>query len=208
MTKLKPEFWESVFSEKQEMWGFEPSISAMLTRDLFVSQSLKNILIPGIGYARNAPIFLEQGMAVTGIEISKTAIALAEKHFGTGMIIHHGSVTNMPFDHQQYDGIFCHALIHLLDSDERAKLIRDCYHQLAPGGYMVFSVISKKAHTYGQGPLISKDRYEIFDGVKMYFYDQSSVHSAFDKAGLYEITEVQDVFPFFLIKCRKTKDAP
>ena len=208
MTKLKPEFWESVFSEKQEMWGFEPSISAMLTRDLFVSQSLKNILIPGIGYGRNARIFLEQGMAVTGIEISKTAIALAEKHFGTDMIIHHGSVTNMPFDHQQYDGIFCHALIHLLDSDERAKLIRDCYHQLAPGGYMVFSVISKKAHTYGQGVFVTEDRYEIFDGVKMYFYDQSSVHSAFDKAGLYEITEVQDVFPFFLIKCRKTKDAP
>jgi len=29
---------------------------------------LKNILIPGIGYGRNARIFLEQGMAVTGIE--------------------------------------------------------------------------------------------------------------------------------------------
>ena len=189
------------------MWGFEPSISAMLTKDLFVSHSLKNILIPGIGYGRNARIFLEQGMAVTGIEISKTAIDLAEKHFGTDLLIHHGSVTDMPFDHQQYDGIFCHALVHLLDSDERAKLIRDCYHQLAPGGLMVFSAISKKAHTYGQGPMISEDRYEIFDGVKMYFYDQSSVHAAFDKAGLYEITEVEDVFPFFLIKCRKVKVA-
>ena len=85
MTKQKPEFWESIFSEKQEMWGFEPSISAMLTKDLFVSHSLKNILIPGIGYGRNARIFLEQGMAVTGIEISKTAIDLAEKHFGTDL---------------------------------------------------------------------------------------------------------------------------
>lgn len=207
MTKQKPEFWESIFSEKQEMWGFEPSISAMLTKDLFVSHSLKNILIPGIGYGRNARIFLEQGMAVTGIEISKTAIALAEKHFGTDLFIHHGSVTDMPFDHQQYDGIFCHALIHLLDSDERAKLIRDCYHQLAPDGFMVFSAISKKAHTYGQGPMISEDRYEIFDGVKMYFYDTASVHAAFDIAGLYEISEVEDSFPFFLIKCRKEKVA-
>jgi 2-polyprenyl-3-methyl-5-hydroxy-6-metoxy-1,4-benzoquinol methylase len=207
MTKQDKEFWESVFSEKKEMWGFEPSISAMLTKDLFVSHSLKNILIPGIGYGRNARIFLEKGMNVTGIEISKTAIGLAQKHFGSDLFIHHGSVTNMPFDHHQYDGIFCHALIHLLDTGERTKLIHDCYHQLAPGGYMVFSAISKKAHTYGQGVFVSEDRYEIFEGVKMYFYDTASVHAAFDNAGLIEISAVEDVFPFFLIKCRKGKVA-
>ncbi len=29
-----PEFWESAFNEKQEMWGFEPAKSAVLTKDL------------------------------------------------------------------------------------------------------------------------------------------------------------------------------
>jgi hypothetical protein len=33
------EFWESAFSEKQEMWGFEPSKSAILTKDFFVQKS-------------------------------------------------------------------------------------------------------------------------------------------------------------------------
>lgn len=201
-----PEFWESAFNEKKAMWGFDPSKSAVLTKDFFLQKSVKNILIPGIGYGRNAQIFIENGIAVTGIEISKTAIELAEKHYGTSMTIHHGSVTNMPFDKNQYDGIFCYALIHLLNSNERQKLIRDCYNQLSDNGYMVFTIISKKAHTYGQGKFISKDRFEIFEGVKMFFYDRESIHEEFDQAGLFEITEVDENYPFFLIKCKKSSN--
>lgn len=199
----KPEFWEKSFVEKQEMWGFEPSKSAVLAKDFFVEKLVKNILIPGVGYGRNAQVFKDNGIAVTGIEISKTAIEMAEKHYGTDMIIYHGSVTDMPFDPNQYDGIFCYALIHLLDSGERKKLITDCYDQLADNGYMVFTAISKKAPTYGQGKFISTDRYEIFDGVNMFFYDRESINVEFGEAGLFEIAEVTENYPFFLIKCRK-----
>ena len=199
-----PEFWESAFTEKQEMWGFEPSKSAVWTKDLFVRESVKNMLIPGIGYGRNAQVFIENGIAVTGIEISKTAIDMAAKHYGSAMHIYHGSVTDMPFDENIYDGIFCYALIHLLDSNERAKLIRDCYHQLSEGGHMVFTVISKKAPTYGQGTLLSKDRYEMFGGVKMFFYDEASIHAEFDEVGLIEFIEITENYPFLLIKCKKS----
>ncbi|MEZ2339244.1 class I SAM-dependent methyltransferase [Mucilaginibacter sp. RCC_168] len=203
MTNEKPEFWESAFINKQEMLGFEPSKSAILTNDFFVQKSIKNILIPGIGYGRNAQIFRDHEMAVTGIEISKTAIDMAKKHYGTGMTIYHGSVIDMPFDKHQYNGIFCYALIHLLDANDRKKLISDCYNQLTDDGYMIFTAISKEASTYGQGKLVSKDRYEIFDGIKMFFYDRESINTEFGKAGLFEITEVTENYPFFLIKCRK-----
>lgn len=197
------EFWEANFIEKQEMWGFEPSRSAVLTKDFFVEKSIQNMLIPGIGYGRNAQVFRDNGIAVTGIEISKTAIDMARKHYGNDMTIYHGSVVDMPFDTQQYDGIFCYALIHLLDADERKKLINDCYNQLSEGGYMVFTAISKKAHTYGKGKWISKDRYEIFEGVKMFFYDEESIGEEFEAFGLFEVTEIEESFPFYLIQCRK-----
>jgi hypothetical protein len=199
----KPEFWESAFIDKQEMWGFEPSKSSVLTKDFFVQKLVKNILIPGIGYGRNAQIFRDHEITVTGIEISKTAIDMARKHYGTDMTIYHGSVTDMPFDKCQYDGIFCYALIHLLDRSVREKLIHDCYNQLTDNGYMAFTAISKEASTYGQGKFVSTDRYEIFDGVKMFFYDRESINAEFGKAGLFEITEVTENYPFFLIKCKK-----
>lgn len=197
------EFWEEAFKDKKKMWGSEPAKSTILTNDFFVEKNIQNVLIPGIGYGRNAKNFRENGMSVTGIEISQTAIDLAIEHFGNDLTIHHGSVTEMPFDNKLFDGIFCYGLIYLLDKDERKKLIQDCFNQLTKNGYMVFTAITKEAQTYGQGKLISKDRFEMFGGVKIFFYDKESIVEEFGGFGLYEITEVIENYPFHLIKCMK-----
>ncbi len=197
------EFWETQFDEKGEMWGYQPARSALVARDCFIQQGVKKVLIPGIGYGRNAQVFMDCGMNVTGIEISVTAIDLAGKHFDGNLKIHHGSVVDMPFDKELYDGIFCYALIHLLDRGERKKLIEDCYAQLQEEGYMIFTAITTEADTFGQGRYISEKRYEIHKGVKMYFYDRISVHEEFHDHGLFEIAEIEEHFPFYLIKCQK-----
>lgn len=199
------EFWEEAFKDKQEMWGFEPAKSALLTKDFFTGHRVKNVLIPGISYGRNAQIFRDNGMTVTGIEISQTAIDIAQKHFGNDLTIYHGSVVEMPFDDKLYDGIFCYGLIYLLDKDERAKLIHDCFNQLTENGVMVFTTITKDAQTYGQGTLISKDRFEMFGGVKIFFYGKETIEEEFGNAGLFEVTEVTENYPFHIIKCRKDK---
>ena len=199
------EFWEEAFKDKQEMWGLEPAKSTALTKDFFVEHKLKNVLIPGIGYGRNTKIFIDNGMTVTGIEISQTAIDLAKKHFGNDLTIYHGSVTEMPFDNKLYDGIFCYGLIYLLDKDERKKLIQDCFKQLTENGFMVFTAITKNAQTYGQGTLVSKDQFEMFGGAKIFFYDKETIEEEFGYVGLFEVTEVIENYPFHLIKCRKGK---
>lgn len=197
------EFWEEAFKDKQEMWGLAPAKSAVITKDYFVEQKVKSVLVPGIGYGRNAQIFRDNGMTVTGIEISETAIELGKKHFGNEMNSYHGSVTEMPFDNNLYDGIFCYGLIYLLDKSERTKLIQDCYNQLTENGSMVFTAITKQAVTYGQGTAIGKDRFEMFGGVKIFFYDRETIEVEFEHFGLFEITEVTENYPFHLIKCKK-----
>ncbi len=197
------EFWEEAFKDKQEMWGLNPARSTLITKDFFVEQKVKSVLIPGIGYGRNAQIFRDNGMTVTGIEISETAIELGKKHFGNEMKIYHGSVTEMPFDNNLYDGIFCYGLIYLLDKSERTKLIQHCYNQLTENGFMVFTAITKQAVTYGQGTTISKDRFEMFGGVKIFFYDRETIEEEFGQFELFEITEVTENYPFHLIKCKK-----
>lgn len=199
------EFWEEAFKDKQEMWGLNPAKSTILTKDFFVEHNVKSVLVPGIGYGRNAQIFRNNGMTVTGIEISQTAIGLGQKHFGNDLKIYHGSVTEMPFDNNLYEGIYCYGLIYLLSEGERKKLIRDCYDQLTENGFMVFTVITKEAKTYGTGSYISKDRFEMFGGVKIFFYDRETIEEEFGKYGLLEITEVTENYPFYLIKCKKTK---
>jgi 2-polyprenyl-3-methyl-5-hydroxy-6-metoxy-1,4-benzoquinol methylase len=205
----QPEIWEATFGKSQLMWGMEPTRSAVLAADFFARVGAKRVLIPGVGYGRNAKAFLEQGMSVTGIEISETAIGLAREQLGLDFDIHHGSVEHMPFDSKQYDGIFCYGLIYLLDAAARAKLIRDCQSQLVPGGHMIFTVISKQAPMYGRGARLGEDWYEPHPGIKMFFYDHASIQRELGPHGLTEIAEVLEPqahgvpLPFLTVTCRR-----
>lgn len=175
-------------------WGFEPTDSAIFANAFLVEKRVRNILIPGIGYGRYAKLFVGSGIKVTGIEISQTAIDLAVTHYGETMKIHYGSVTDMSFDNNFYDGIFCYGLIYLPDSGERKKLIDDCFRQLQPNGYMIFSVISKNSPKYGMGKEIGKDRFEIPEGARLFFYDEDSVKQEFENYGLIELFEIDEPF--------------
>ena len=98
----------------------------------------------------------------------------------------------MPFDQVLYDGIFCYALLHLLEEDERIKLIRDCYNQLKPGGCMVFITISKEDKRYGRGIEIGTDTFETRHGIRLFFYDTESVKKDFGNYGLTGMAEIKE----------------
>lgn len=206
------EFWETSFRGKGEMWGAEPADAAVATLELFEKYGLKHILIPGIGYGRNAGIFLERGFEVTGIEISQTAVDLAKKNYGAGLKIYQGSVADMPFDQDSYDGIFCYALIHLLGEAERRKLIRDCFKQLNLNGYMVFVALSKEDARYGDGERVGRDTFRTRHGVNLFFYDDHAIWSEFGDYGLLKSEKISEpvknidkkpVQKFYYIVCRR-----
>jgi SAM-dependent methyltransferase len=177
------------------MWKYEPADAALMTIDIFKTNKIINILIPGFGYGRNAKVFCDNGFKVSGIEISKSAIDIAYAN-GLNCKIFHGSVVDMPFDNEQYDGIFCYALIHLLNKNERKHFLSSCYTQLNPGGMMIFVVTSKQMSIYGNGKALSKDRYEISKGLKVYFYDEESVIKEFAYFGLIENKDIEEPVKF------------
>ena len=201
------DIWEAAFAHNQLMWGEAPTESAQRAAAWLEARGGGEILIPGIGYGRNAKPFLARGMGVTGVEISETAIEMARERMGLELTIHHGSVTDMPFDDRRYDAVFCYGLIYLLDEAARAKLLADCRRQLAPGGHMIFTLISKDAPMYGKGVALGEDWFEIQPGVQMYFYDEASARRAFAPYGLVELVAIDEPllngasFPFYIAYC-------
>jgi SAM-dependent methyltransferase len=202
------ELWEEHFKRAELMWGLSPTAAALFASEYFSDLGVEDVLLPGFGYGRNAKPFLERGMRVTGIEISETAIGLARSRLGLDVTIHHGSVLDMPFDDRQYDAVFCFGLIYLLDAAGRAKLLRDCASQLASGGPMIFTVISKDFEMYGKGQKLGEDWYEIHPGMKMYFYDEASIQREFAAFGSVEISKIDEpvngtMRPFLNVICRR-----
>jgi SAM-dependent methyltransferase len=204
-------YWESRFKNEGAMWKFEPSDSAIYTLELFKNEQINDILIPGFGYGRNAKLFVDNGFKVSGIEISASAIELARIN-GIKCKIHHGSVTSMPFDNKIYDGIFCYALIHLLNKRERRKFLISCYKQLINNGLMVFVVASKYTELFGHGKYLSRDRYEIAKGLSAFFYDSDSVLNEFSDFGMMECKDIEEPVKFMpgekpvwlkIVICRK-----
>ncbi len=202
-------FWEQAFVKSQRMWGHEPARSALLARALFAERGVQSVLVPGAGYGRNARVFVEAGMDAVGIEISETAIALAEDEPGPRVHIHHGSVLAMPFDARIYDAVFCHGLLYLLDAPGRTALLSACARQLAPGGVMVFTLIAKEAPMFGRGEKLGEDWFEPHPGVPMYFYDEASVARDFGPFGVVTVSRVDEpnhgggAFPFLYVVCEK-----
>ncbi len=206
------EFWDEMFRKIGSVWTFEPTDSALQASDLFVSEKVEKVLIPGIGFGRNAKPFLEKGMSVTGIEISETAIQIAKEN-NLPCRIHHGSVFEMPFDEAVFDGIYCYALIHLFNQNERRRLLKNCYNQLNIGGLMVFISVSKGyKKLYESGKPIGKSRFRMENGLRVFFYDQESIEKEFRPFGLIEYTEIEeplrhvpDAEPmkFWRVVCRK-----
>jgi len=208
------DFWDNKFREVKSSWGMEPSDSALLARDFFLEHHISDILIPGVGYGRNATIFLHSGIKVTGIEISGYAINMVKEECKLDFPIYHGSVTGMPFDNRCYGGIFCYALIHLLNKPERKRFLQNCFNQLNTNGYMIFTFVSQKSGMYKNGRFLSKNRYEIEKGLNVFFYDLESAKSEFKDFGLFEIQEIDEPIKHvvnepplkcIMVKCKRNK---
>jgi SAM-dependent methyltransferase len=205
------EFWESHFNNGGTTWGFEPADSAIDTSAIFKNNGFSTILIPGIGYGRNVNPFIEKGMAVTGIEISKTAVSLLNETFPQ-VKSYCGSVLEMPFSNEKYDGIYCYALVHLFNLNERKKIITECFRLLNETGMMIFCAISDESDLIEKGKKIGNNRYLMSNGLKVFFYSNTFIEKEFGKCGLVEYKDIEEPikfaegFPpmkFKMITCKK-----
>lgn len=208
------EFWDKLFTDEQTSWGFEPADSALIAKDIFHRRGHKSVLIPGLGYGRNAKTFQDDGMEITGIEISHTATEMARSYLGASASLLTGSVTDMPFDQRHYEAIYCYAVVHLLNRPERIQFIQNCYDQLTPGGTMIFVMISTDSSLYGSGKPISQHRYQLANGLKIYFYNEEAAYTEFRQCGKVKVTPIDEPIKHMkdepplkclMVECRKER---
>lgn len=95
------------------------------------------ILDMACGRGRHAGCFQDQGMRVTGIDISEDSIAEARILYpGVDLQVHD---MREPFASQQYDAVTClfTSLGYFDSMDDERKVMKAAYEALRPGGYFV-----------------------------------------------------------------------
>ena len=184
-------FWENLFAEKGTLWDFYPSDSAIIATKLFQENNLNKILILGVGYGRNAKLFIDRGFNVTGIEISETAIELARKN-NLNFKIYHGSLINIPFDSETYNSIFCYATLHLFTKQERLRILNNCYNLLEHNGIMFFTVVSIDSIEDFTGTLICENTKKLENGIEVHFYNSESILNDFGNYNIINISKIEE----------------
>lgn len=153
------EYWEKRFIDGGKIWGTKPSKTAYHALELFKRHEVNKILVPGAGYGRNTKLFTDAYLDVKAIEISDFAIKIA-KNFDPKTQFFQGSVLEMPFNDDKYDGIYCHNVLHLLLKNNRISFLKKCYEQLSSKGHVFFTVFSDKEESFGKGKRIESSTFE------------------------------------------------
>jgi SAM-dependent methyltransferase len=184
-------FWEERFREEGRIWGDTPSRTAEYAIDLFKKAVVHEVLVPGSGYGRNAAAFARAGFEVTGIEISETAVTLANHSF-PGVRYHRGSVLDMPFDDSMYDGIYCFNVLHLFRKNERRAFLQRCREQLRNDGVMFFVVFSDQESSYGTGRQVEENTFGSKPGREVHYYSAEDLASEFRDLEILETGMMED----------------
>ncbi|MDD1715594.1 MAG: class I SAM-dependent methyltransferase, partial [Methanolinea sp.] len=167
-------FWDDRFLQEGRIWGESPSKTARLACDLFRRDGVRSVLVPGCGYGRNAVYFHKNGFDVTGIEMSREALRLAEKD-NPGITYHHGSVLDMPFGDRRYDAVYCFNVLHLFQKKDREIFVERCLDQLAEGGVMFFAVFSDQESSFGKGRRVEENTFERKPGRTVHYFSEADL---------------------------------
>jgi SAM-dependent methyltransferase len=185
------EYWNNRFLDKREIWGDEPSKTAIYALSLFKKYNIKKILIPGAGYGRHTKFFSSNNYEVTSIEISEVAISIAKENDVKSKFIL-GSVLDMPYNKEIYDAVFCHNLLHLLLEKQRISFIRKCYNQLRYSGFAFFSVFSEQEESFGKGSKIEENTFESKPYRPTHYFTEQDIRQHFNAFSIIEINIIEE----------------
>jgi len=184
-------YWNKRFEKEDCVWGKEASETAYYALDLFNEREIKDILVPGAGYGRNARLFFRNDYNVVGIEISDIAFDIA-KEFAPETKFHHGNVLDIPYDDKVYDAIYCYSVLHLFRKKERELFLNKCFNKLREGGFIFFAAASDKEDSFGKGREVEPNTFESRPGRPVHYYSEEDMKNEFKRFKLIETGVMED----------------
>ncbi len=175
--------WEINFSNKPEMFGLEPSISAQKSLKIFKDQNISKIIELGAGLGRDTIYFAKNSIHVEALDYSVSGIKRIKQKVKDNSLSELISTrvfdirNAIPFRDNSIEVFYSHMLYCMaLTNDELNKLNNEIHRVLKPGGINIYTVRQIKDGDYQRGVHRGEDLYEN-DGFIVHFFSKNKVKS-------------------------------
>ena len=175
--------WEKNFSNKPEMFGLEPSLSAKKALKLFQEKKIDKIIEIGAGLGRDTIFFAKNSIHIIALDYSFSGIKVIKQKTKKGNLSNYVSTKHfdvrqkLPFEDNSIEACYSHMLYCMaLTSNELEKLNNEIQRVLKPGGINIYTVRNTNDGDFQNGIHISEDLYEN-DGFIVHYFSEEKVHS-------------------------------
>ena len=175
--------WEKNFSNKPEMFGLEPSISAKKALNFFKEKKINNIIELGAGLGRDSIFFAKNNIKIQALDYSSSGIKIINHKIKKNNLSNYISTKlfdvreKLPFKDNSIDACYSHMLYCMaLTIDDLQKLNNEIHRILKPNGLNIYTVRHTNDGDYKNGKHIGEDLYEN-DGFIVHYFSEEKVNS-------------------------------
>ena len=175
--------WEKNFSNKPEMFGLEPSISAKKALNFFKEKKINNIIELGAGLGRDSIFFAKNNIKIQALDYSSSGIEIINHKIKKDNLSNYISTKlfdvreKLPFKDNSIDACYSHMLYCMaLTIADLQKLNNEIHRILKPNGLNIYTVRHTNDGDYKNGKHIGEDLYEN-DGFIVHYFSEGKVNS-------------------------------
>jgi len=205
--------WELNFSNKPEMFGLEPSVSAIKALKIFKENKINNIIELGAGLGRDSIFFAKNNIKTKALDYSDSGIKIINNKIEKNNLSNVISTKlfdvrkKLPFKDNSIEGCYSHMLYCMaLTTNDLKKLNNEIKRILKPGGINIYTVRHTNDGDFKNGIHVGEDLYEN-DGFIVHYFSKEKVNSLLDGFNNITLEEFEEgTFPrklFFVINEKK-----
>ena len=186
LLNLQSQHWESNFSSKPEMFGFEPSYSAKKALKTFKKNNITNIIELGAGLGRDTIFFAQNGIYVHAIDYSLSAINIIKKRSKENNLEALIRVENYDIrkklncDNENFQACYSHMLFCMaLTNQDLKDLNQEIFRVLKKEGFNIYTVRNHMDGDFKKGTHRGEDMYEM-NGFIVHYFSENKIKNLLD----------------------------
>ena len=178
--------WEKNFSNKPEMFGFEPSFSAKKALETFKKNNITNIIELGAGLGRDTIFFAQNGIYVHAIDYSLSATNIIKKRSKENNLDALIKVENYDIrkklncDNENFQACYSHMLFCMALTNQNLKdLNQEILRVLKKDGFNIYTVRNHMDGDFKKGTHRGEDMYEM-NGFIVHYFSENKIKNLLD----------------------------